>query len=364
MDSKNSDVRPFRVLTLDGGGMRGLYTASLLLTLSQRFNGKYKTSDPDIGNAFDLICGTSTGAILASALAIGISLKKVQNLYIKNGEDIFPRPMVEGLYAYGWAFKHANKVSANVEKLRDALENCIGDLTIKQLYDKRNIALCIPSVNAKTQSGWVFKTGHDPRKNRDDNYKLVDVCLASAAAPIFFPIHKQNNPDDENEMQYFVDGGLWANNPILCGLIEALNITSDNERPIEILSVGTCDKPTGAPYTDEKTNIGILDWGVGIKILEMSMSAQAFSYSGIAGLLACSLNKLGKKTTVIRLESSEKAPGNYSAIGLDRSDENAVQTLKAFASEDANLIHSKVLNRQHHGSEIVEDIFANINEII
>jgi uncharacterized protein len=127
MDSQgninNHDTKPFRVLTLDGGGMRGLYTVSLLETLSQRFDNQFKTYDPDIGKVFDLICGTSTGAILASALAVGIPLKKVQSLYIEKGKKIFPKPMLEGLYAYNWYWAHRNKVSADVEQLRVALEN-------------------------------------------------------------------------------------------------------------------------------------------------------------------------------------------------------------------------------------------------
>lgn len=85
MNTNGDDIKPFRVLSLYGGGMRGLYTASLLETLAQRFD-KFKTVDPDLGKVFDLICGTSTGAILASALALGISLKKVQGLYIEKGK--------------------------------------------------------------------------------------------------------------------------------------------------------------------------------------------------------------------------------------------------------------------------------------
>ena len=141
--------------------------------------------------------------------------------------------------------------------------------SISKVLGDRFAANCLfradSTINAKTQKGWVFKTGHNPNKTRDDNYKLVDVCLASAAAPIFFPIHKQKNPDDENENQYFVDGGLWANNPVLSGLVEALTITSNDGRPIQIVSVGTCEKPTGDPYTNERVDKGILDWKRALK---------------------------------------------------------------------------------------------------
>ena len=79
MNSQTENVitkkKPFRVLALDGGGMRGLYSATLLQVLAKRFNREFHDKEPDVGKAFDLICGTSTGAILACALAAGIPLE-------------------------------------------------------------------------------------------------------------------------------------------------------------------------------------------------------------------------------------------------------------------------------------------------
>jgi len=355
--------KPFRVLTLDGGGMRGLYTASLLLTLAQRFNPKFKNVKPDIGKSFDLICGTSTGAILACALTAGISIDEICNLYIKKGQEIFPDPVPSKEFPKIWLLKYLKKPSAKENKLKEAISDCFKEITLKQLYDTRGIRLCIPTVNASTHRAWVFKTGHNPGKNRDDNYKLVDVCMASSAAPIYLPINEQNNPDNSSQKQYFVDGGLWANNPILVGLIEAIAITDENKQPIELISIGTHDKPTGDPYAIANNRWGLISWKAGIKITEMSLSAQAFGYSNMAKFLAQSINKRGQNAISIRLESSEKTPEQYSSIGLDRADDSAIQTLLGFAISDADHIHSRVMSNEHYGSSVIKDIFSNISEI-
>ena len=84
------------VLSLDGGGMRGLYSATVLKVLGERF-AKLRQSGPlDIGKGFDLVVGTSTGAILAAGIAAGIPLHKIATLYEKIGPRIFPRPMPPG----------------------------------------------------------------------------------------------------------------------------------------------------------------------------------------------------------------------------------------------------------------------------
>ncbi|MFA6425535.1 MAG: CBASS cGAMP-activated phospholipase [Phycisphaerae bacterium] len=364
MSTDNDNIKPFRVLTLDGGGMRGLYTASLLETLGQRFAPKFKSKEvqPDIGKSFDLICGTSTGAILACALAAGIPIYKICDLYKVKGQEIFPSPVP--LKCFGlWLFKHLKKPSANSKILQETLSDCFKKMTLKELYERRNIRLCIPTINASTHKAWVFKTGHNAGKNRDDNYKLIDVCLASAAAPIFFPINGQSNPDNSSQKQYFVDGGLWANNPVLTGLIEALAITDVSKQPIELISIGTCDKPTGDPYAIDDCNRGLLSWKAGIKIIELSLSAQAYGYSNMAKFLAQSISKRGQRVITIRLESSEKSPEHYSSIGLDRADNSAIQTLLGFASADADHIHSKVLNNEHYGSDEIKNIFSNLSEL-
>lgn len=352
---------PFRVLTLDGGGMRGLYTAIVLKTLMQRFNVDY-TNQYDLGKSFNLICGTSTGAILACGLAIGIPIEKIIDLYVKNGSLIFPEPIPKGIIASNrWLLKYRNKPAADVQSLKKALKKCFGDNTINDVYQARNISLCIPTVDANNYKPWVFKTGHNPEKFRDNKYKITDVCLASSSAPIYFPLAKITDPNNNKNNQFFVDGGLWANNPILVGLTEALQINKDNKVPIEIISIGTCTKPLGDPAKLADYSWGIKKWIIGNTIMEMSLSAQAYGHNYIAEFIADSCRNMGKDVRVIRLEETHKSPEQISAIGLDKADQLAIDTLINLATQDVNNIHSKLLKKTEY--DPVKDIFQNLIKI-
>ncbi len=352
-------MKPYRVLTIDGGGMRGLYTATLLKTLAHRFNSKLTTA-PDIGAHFDLICGTSTGAILACGLAAGIPLDKIRDLYTNHGRSIFPEsipPKNKAWHVYNWARKFRRKPSADAAHLEKVLAETFGTETIKEVYERRKIGLCIPTINATNSRAWVFKTPHNPGKNRDDNYSLVKVCLASSAAPILFPIANFQNPDDQQRKDYFVDGGLWANNPVIVGLSEALGLLKQDQ-PLDILSLGTCDAPSGDPHSIRNPNWGLLDWRGGISIVEMALSAQSFGYNFAAKFIARFLSQSGKKTRVLRLEQTNKSPEQYSAIGIDRADDVAINTLNELASADADAIHSKtMLGDEEH--VMLKEIFSN-----
>ncbi len=340
-----TDVRPFRVLTLDGGGMRGLYAASLLRALARLFDARFVAQEPDVGKSFNLICGTSTGAILACALAAGISLTRVSELYSQHGPQIFPSPMPKKPHkktVLYWAYRHKHAPAASADTLKHCLEQTFGKQTLGEVYQARGIALCVPAVDALSYKAWVFKTPHIPAKHRDNNYRLADVCLASAAAPMFFPLACLRNPDDALSIHHFVDGGLWANNPVMVGLIEALVLASP-EQPIEIISVGTCDQPSGDPYAVQNPNWGVLEWRVGVTAIDMSLSAQSYGYDHMAKFLAGELSRCGRRITVVRLEESLKSPEQYSALGLDRADHTALQTLVYLASKDAEHIHGKTL---------------------
>lgn len=156
----NSTVQdPYRVLTIDGGGMRGLYSAMKLKLLVDRFNPGKIIQAPDIGATFDLICGVSTGAILGAGLAAGVPLSTILDLYRTKGKEIFgaPKPRPEESTGIGplkckkiklWALKHRNKPSSNPRKLKSALLTKFGTETLGQLYARRHIGLCVPCVNA------------------------------------------------------------------------------------------------------------------------------------------------------------------------------------------------------------------------
>lgn len=329
-------LTPFRVLCFDGGGMRGLYSAVLLDTLIKRINGN--SNSFDAGKAFDLIVGTSTGGILAVGLAYGLPLQIIINLYESKGKYIFPNPMPKHTYGWlSWLYKRQGAAKMGQVALRRALDEQFQETTIKELYDDRGIAICVPAVRMATRKAWVFKTPHIPEreshqaKNRDDNYKLTDVCLATSAAPILLPLATVDNPDDSTRHDVFADGGLWANNPTLISLIEALEIT-ESQRDIQIISISTASPPTGMVIEKPNVNFGLLDWKAGVGALETSLDAQASGTQFMAKFL-CPHLKADIK--IIRL--AYDAPSNEQAmyVALDKADNKAITALTDMAKSDA-----------------------------
>jgi hypothetical protein len=347
--------KPFRVLCIDGGGMRGLYTASVLDTLVKRFhNGK----TTDIGSEFDLIVGTSTGGLLAIGLAYGLSTEEIVQLYRTQGKHIFPNPIPKTggwKKMLLWLGARENMAQKGHEALKKALADKFGETTIEQLYAKRDIGICIPTVRMETRKAWVFKTPHLAGKTRDNKYKLVDVCLATSAAPLILPLVAIASPDDKERYDTFTDGGLWANNPVMIGLIEALEL-AHVDSPIQILSVGTAEPPAGRTIAQDNLNwgVGVEEWKAGVGIVETAIDSQV---SGAVFMAAKIQPYLKHSTRIIRLEHTPPSSEQVNYVALDRADDSALKALTDMGKSDAEMIHSKCLSHNNGDLAIVKEIF-------
>lgn len=274
--------------------MRGVYQAAYLATFAGRVakQAGIENASLDIGKAFDLIVGTSTGGIVASALAKGIPLQAVQDLYAQYGSKIFPYQQLRALPIFG------NYIIRNFgfglrkgeAALREALTSKLGTTTVGEVYETRKIALAIPSLDLNRHAAVVFKTKHLSRLNgRDDPRTLVDVCMASTAAPILRSMAQLDEPGgDGATTATYVDGGLWANNPGLVGMMEAVEILHDRkeERPIQLFMLGTLPAQGGEEVTAPGRYRAAPGWKFGLKAIEAGMNAQAVGYSYLTSKVA------------------------------------------------------------------------------
>ena len=355
------------VLSLDGGGMRGLYSATVLKVLGDRFATLRQSGSLDIGKGFDLIVGTSTGAILAAGIAAGIPITKIATLYEKIGPRIFPSPAPPNQKSLRWRDKgrfltwvarHACHPAGSNEELASALRDIFGTMTLGELYECRGIGLAVSATRLLQHSPRIFKTPHIPSKDRDNDLLVVDACLASSAAPIYLPL--ASITEDRIEDQVFVDGGLWANNPVLLGLIDGLAITTP-DRPIAIVSVGTCPAPAGADPSPRLAR-GILEWRAGILPLTLGMDAQSKAATYAATLLAEQLAPLGKQVEILRCAESKPSGQQAHLLQLDSTSPEAQDLMRQLGNADAHETYRWTQSDDRRGA-ILKRIFERMPEI-
>ena len=130
------------------------------------------------------------------------------------GPLIFRRPLPPTKLGFIRWLVHSLRRPANSDTaLRESLASRFGGITLEEVFKTRRIALCIPAVNIRTGRSVVFKTPHSPGLTRDRRFRLVDVCLATSAAPIYLPLAAIDDPEDDEHQLILADGGLWATIP-------------------------------------------------------------------------------------------------------------------------------------------------------
>lgn len=220
----------FQILSLDGGGIKGLFSAAVLAAIEEDLG-------VTVSDHFDLITGTSTGGIIALGLGLGMRPREIVQFYVAKGPRIFRSTL--GLASFRhWFFRKFSN-----DSLRQALQECFGD---KRLADSRK-RLVIPAYNLAEDDVYIFKTPHHERLRRDFNVPMWKVALATSAAPTYFP------PCREVDSIRLIDGGVWANNPAMVGIVEAVSMLGVPLNAISILSLGTSDAVVRRPKR--------LDWG-------------------------------------------------------------------------------------------------------
>ena len=205
--------------------MRGLFPASFLEGLEEKY-----LDGQSVADYFDLIVGTSTGGIIALGLGAGLRASDMRELYVKRGEEIFPSR--KGLRKALHSIRRVVLHGYDGEALERVLREYLGDT----LLGESRVRLCIPSFEGEHSEVFVFKTPHHRDFKLDWREEMVKVALSTSAAPTYF------RPLDDGGYR-FVDGGIWANNPVMIGLTEALTSFSAMREQIRILSLGCGPAP-------------------------------------------------------------------------------------------------------------------------
>lgn len=306
----NND-RPFQALALTGGGYRGLFTARALQEMEDHLR------EP-IGRRFDLSYGTSIGGIIALAVAFEIPMKNVVHAFEKSGKKIFPpRAKVKGRFAKALdIYKHWNQPRYSSQALREVITSLIPEDAT--LNDAKH-AVGIPAVNVTTGKPQVFKTRHKPEWTRDWKYKVVDVALATSAAPTFFELA-------ELDGQRYADGGLYANAPDLLALHEAEHFFEVPSTGVRILSVGTTTNLYSLSFESGR-GLGIQGWMEDNRLFSVTISSQQ--------QLVDQLMRHKLKDRYYRLDAP---PSNEQSkdLGLDVATDAARHTLIALGKKAAS----------------------------
>lgn len=247
--------KPFHILALSGGGYRGLYTATVLAELEQAMGAP-------LAKHFDLICGTSAGGMLALGLAAETPAPELKQLFEVHGKRIFGHT---GLLRRMFGFWIGAKYQAT--GLESVLAEQFGEMTVGELKHR----VLVPSVNCATGRGQFFKTPHHPKFEFDHKMKVVDVARATAAAPAYFPLAK-------NDRGVYADGGLVGNAPGFFGLHEVRQfLAPGSDTKVRVLAIGTMS--IGATVRGSASlDRGVLGWGADLFNLVLSAQESATDY--------------------------------------------------------------------------------------
>lgn len=280
MDTKHilapAPEKKIRILCIDGGGIRGIIPAQILLRLENKIRELTGNPDATLAQYFDFMAGTSTGGILTSIYLFPdnknpnvpkFSAHDALDLYVKNGNEIFNKMKKEKIPLLGdlWDEKYSAR---NFENL---LKGYFKDVTVDKLLKP-----CLITAYDIENRCTKFFTSHDSKKNSDRNFLVRDVCRATSAGPTYFEVAKIKSMMGVSYS--LIDGGVFANDPTLCAYSEIRkSVENPSASDMFIFSVGTGNVDTSYAFNKAK-KWGLLGWGKPIIDIMMSSSSETTKY--------------------------------------------------------------------------------------
>jgi patatin-like phospholipase/acyl hydrolase len=306
-----TEATTFRILSLDGGGIMGTYSAAVLSFVEQAANVQ-------IADYFDLVTGTSTGGLIALALAMGVPATRVLTIYREHGPRIFP---FVGLHRrIARRILHLFRPKWSQERLGEVVHEIVGDRLLKDA--KR--CLVVPSFACTDGSAHLFRTPHHPSFAFDRERSALSVGLSTSAAPTFFQAFTT-----ETGRGVYLDGGVWANCPALVGIVEAVRWLGVPPDKIKVLSIGVTQEPYYATQRHRRLG-GIFGWNVGIiaLLMQAQMTGSLLLASELVG------DRLLRIDTVVdrgrfRLDDASQVD-ELMRLGKSAGEKNLQQIVDAF----------------------------------
>jgi patatin-like phospholipase/acyl hydrolase len=285
-----NEEKKFRILSIDGGGLRGIIPGQILVALEVELKKQFSNPDARIADYFDLIAGTSTGGILTCAYLLPdkntnrpkLSAEQVVELYLERGDEIFSIPLMHKIRTAGGLLDE--KYPA--DELEEALKDYFGDTELKDLLKP----CLITAYDIKRRNGQFFNKT-DAELDQSWNFYVRDIARATSAAPTYFECAKIKSFG--NITYPLIDGGVFVNNPAMCAYAEVHNkyqfsLTGDivnkpkgtqaiTAKDMAILSIGTGYAKKEYDYKSAK-DWGLVEWVKPLLDIMMSGVADVVDY--------------------------------------------------------------------------------------
>ena len=257
----------FRILSLNGGGIKGAFSAAVLTAVENEYKCR-------ISDYFDLVAGTSTGGLIALGLGAGMKVEKILSLYRDKGSMIFPQ---------GCVLWRKIKWFLSGKYGDQGLKSAVSEIVTDGNGEKRLVDSCcrllISSFSADNGEIRYFTTPHADFCKTDAEVSMLDVALATSAAPTYF---QPANVAHGCSVGRYLDGGVGVNMPALAAVLHAVHYLGVSPNQIDVLSVGTTTKDKGYLNIPK----GIKGWLSKGKIIDLYSNAQeSFMKDGLNMLL-------------------------------------------------------------------------------
>ncbi|KAK2657442.1 hypothetical protein Ddye_010494 [Dipteronia dyeriana] len=261
------------VLSLDGGGIRGIISGVILAHLESQLQELDGDEDARLADYFDVIAGTSTGGLITALLTAPdengrpiSAAKDIVPFYLNDGPDIFPQPQIT-CGCLSWIldlWKALTGSKYDGKSLHKVIENKLNNTRLHQTVTN----VVIPAFDIKKLHPTLFSS-YKLRSNPVLDAKLSDICIGTSAAPTYFPAYYFTNQDREFNL---IDGGVVANDPTLVAISEVMKqITKENPdftsieplnyKRLLVISIGTGSKKSGEKYNVEMASKwGVISW--------------------------------------------------------------------------------------------------------